>query len=70
MTMLQILEILIKFVICSGLVVVTIVVVLPINVIDILVGLVVTIFGGKWKFETLKAWNSILDHWSKGEFMF
>lgn len=68
--MLKILEFLIKFVVCAGLVLLTISIFVPINIFDIVIGIVVKLFGGSWKFSTLAAWNDVFDHWSKGEFMF
>ena len=68
--MMKLIEYLIKFVICAGLVLLTICIILPINVFYVAIGIVVKLFGGTWNFSTLAAWNDIFDHWSKGEFMF
>lgn len=70
LSMMKLIEYLIKFVICAGLVLLTICIILPINVFDVAIGIVVKLFGGTWNFSTLAAWNDIFDHWSKGEFMF
>lgn len=70
LSMMKLIEYLIKFVICAGLVLLTICIILPINVFDVAIGIVVKLFGGTWNFSTLSAWNDIFDHWSKGEFMF
>lgn len=69
LSMMKLIEYLIKFVICAGLVLLTICIILPINVFDVAIGIVVKLFGGTWNFSTLAAWNDIFDHWSKGEFM-
>ena len=70
LSIMKLIEYLIKFVICAGLVLLTICIILPINVFDVAIGIVVKLFGGTWNFSTLAAWNDIFDHWSKGEFMF
>ena len=70
LSIMKLIEYLIKFVICAGLVLLTICIILPINVFYVAIGIVVKLFGGTWNFSTLAAWNDIFDHWSKGEFMF
>jgi hypothetical protein len=60
----------IKFIICAGLVCVTLSVCIPITIFDLGIGAIVSLFGGDWKFSSFDAWGCIFDHWSKGEFMF
>ena len=60
----------IKFIICVGLVCVTLAVCIPITVFDLVIGGIVRLFGGDWRFSSSDAWGCILDHWSKGEFIF
>ena len=61
---------LIKFIICTALALVTIAIFVPFTIFDIVIGIIVNIFGGNWKFSSPGAWSAVFDHWSKGEFMF
>ena len=68
--MLNLLGTLIKVIICIILVIVTIIMMVPYLIIDVLIGIIVTIFGGSYAFHSLGAWEAVLEHWSNGEFMF
>ncbi|MBR5198624.1 MAG: hypothetical protein IKW20_02195 [Bacteroidales bacterium] len=58
------------FAICAALVLLTLAIFIPITIFDLVIGTIVNIFGGNWKYTSGDAWNCILTHWSKGEFMF
>jgi uncharacterized membrane protein len=60
----------IKFIICGALVFFTLSLFIPITIFDLVIGTIVNIFGGNWKYTSGDAWNCVLSHWSKGEFMF
>ena len=58
------------FVICGVIVLFTLATIIPISIFDLVIGTIVNIFGGNWKYASPGAWDCILSHWSKGEFMF
>lgn len=68
--MLNLLGALIKVIICFAIVIVTIIMMVPYLIIDVLIGIIVKIFGGSYAFHSLGACGTVLGHWSNGEFMF
>ena len=60
----------IKFVICAGLVLFTLSIFIPFTIFELVIGTIVNIFGGNWKFSSPGAWECVFEHWAKGEFMF
>lgn len=59
-----------KIVVCGMLVTMTLSIMIPYSVFDIVIGIVVKICGGSWNFSSFAAWNAVFDNWSKGEFLF
>ena len=59
-----------KIIICAGLIAFTLQLLILFTIYDVIVGLIVRIFGGKWEFSSPEAWSGAFDHWAKGEFLF
>ena len=66
----KVLEVFVKIIVCCVLVIMTLSIMIPCSIFDIAIGIIVKIFGGSWDFSSFAAWNSVFDHWSKGEFLF
>jgi hypothetical protein len=66
----EIIESILKFIICAGLVWFTLSIFIPITIFDLAIGAIARLLGGDWKFSSFDAWECAFEHWGKGEFMF